>query len=129
MNATPARTIPTVKTALQFGSLLLVALAITIIPGGGPALNGLLTVLILGFFVAIAFLGYRLYRENRFTLDAMEERTRLVLYGSVALAFLTFAATQQLFGAGAPGVFAWLALLGLCSYGVYWVYTRVRSYE
>jgi hypothetical protein len=59
----------------------------------------------------------------------MEPRTRLVLYGSVALAFLTFAATQQLFDAGAPGVFAWLALLALCSYGGYWVYTRVRSFE
>ena len=117
------------KTALQFGIVMLVALAITIIPGGGPALNGLLTVLILSFFVAIAFLGYRLYRENRFMLEAMEERTRLVLYGSIALAFLTFAASQQLFAAGAPGVIAWLALLALCSYGVYWVYTRARSLE
>jgi uncharacterized protein involved in cysteine biosynthesis len=117
------------KLAIEIGIVLLVALAITIIPGGGPALNGLLTVLIIGFFVAIAFFGYRLYREHRFTLDSMETRTRLVLYGSVALAFLTFAATQQLFDAGGVGVLAWLALLALCSYGGYWVYMRVRSYE
>lgn len=117
------------STPLKFGVVLLVALAITVLPGGGPALSGLLTVLLLAFFVAIALLGYRLYRDNRFTLDALEQRTRLVLYGSVALAFLTFTASQRLFDVGAPGVLAWFALLALCSYGVYWVYTQSRSYE
>ncbi len=117
------------KTALQFGIVLLVALAITIVPGGGPALNGLLTVLILGFFVAIGFLGYRLYRENRLTLDALTPRQRLVLYGSVALAFLTFTATDRLFDVGGAGFLGWFALLALCSYGVFWVYTQSQRYE
>ncbi len=116
------------STALKFAIVLLIALAITVLPGGGPALSGLLTVLLLAFLVAIALLGYRIYRENRFTLDALEPRLRLVLYGSVGLAFLTFAASARLFGLGVVGVLAWFALLALCSYGVFWVYQRSRSY-
>jgi hypothetical protein len=117
------------KTALKFGIVLLLALAITVLPGGGAALGAFFTVLLIGFFAAIALFGYRMYRENRLTLDSMEPRTRLVLYGSIALAFLTFTASQRLFGVGAVGVLAWLALLGLCSFGVFWVYLRSRRYD
>ncbi len=114
------------KTALQFGILLLIALAITVLPGGGLALEAFFTLLLIAFFAGIALLGFRTYREHGLTLDAMEPRTRLILYGSLALAFLTFTASQRLFGIGAIGVLAWFALLGLCAYGVFWVYLRSR---
>lgn len=116
------------KTAAKFGIVMLIALAITVLPGGGRALAVLFTILLIAFFLGIALLGYRLYRENRFMLDALEPRLRLVLYGSIGLAFLTFAASQRLFALGVAGALAWFALLVLCSYGVFWVYQRSRSY-
>jgi drug/metabolite transporter (DMT)-like permease len=118
-----------VRTALNFLIVALIALAIVVVPGGGPALATLLTVLTIAFFVAIALLGFRLYREHHFTLDSLEPRVRFVLYASIGLAFLTFTATRELFDEGGLGVIAWLALLGVCSYGVFWVYTRARRYE
>ena len=117
------------KFARNFGIIALVALAITALPGGGPTLDVVLTLITVGFFAAIALLGYRLYREHHFTLDSLEPRQRLVLYAAIGLAFLTFAATQRLFDAGGPGVLGWLALLGLASYGVFWVFQQSRSYE
>jgi hypothetical protein len=117
------------KFALQFGLVMLIALVLTVVPGGGPAVNGLFTVLLIVFLAAIALFGYRLYRQNRFTLDSLEPQVRLVLYSSLALALLAFTATGRLIGAGPLGVVAWLALLGLCSYGVFWAYTRSRAYE
>lgn len=116
------------KTAAQLGIVALVALALTVLPGGGPALEVALTLLTIAFFTAIAVLGYRLYRQFGFELDSLEDRQRLVLYGSVGLALLTFAATSRLFGAGGAGAVAWLALLGMCSYGVYWVWKGYRRY-
>ena len=83
----------------------------------------------IAFFAAIALLGYRLYREHRFTLDALEPRQRLILYASVGLAFLTFAATQRLFDQGGVGALGWIALLCLASYGVFWVFTQSRRYD
>jgi hypothetical protein len=117
-----------VKTAAKFGLVALIALGLYALPGGGAALEVTLTLLTIAFFVAIAVLGYRLFRQYRFEIQSLEDRQRLVLYGSVGLAFLTFTATNRLFDAGGLGVLAWLALLGLCSYGVFWVWTQYRRY-
>ena len=116
------------RTVAKFGLVALLALALFVLPGGGAALNIALTALTIAFFVAIALLGYRLYREHRFELESLEATERLVLYGSIGVAFLTFTATNRLFDEGGVGVLAWLALLGLCSYGIFWVWTRYRSY-
>jgi hypothetical protein len=118
-----------VKTAAKFGVVALVALALVVLPGGGSALEVALTLLTIAFFTAIALLGYRLFREHRFELDSLETNQRLVLYASIGLAFLTFTATNRLFDEGGVGILAWLLLLALCSYGIFWVWTQYRRYE
>jgi hypothetical protein len=118
-----------VKLARNLAVVALIALAIVVLPGGGPALNVFTTMLYIAFFAALVVVAYRLYREHRWTLDALGDRRRLVLYGAIGLALLTFVATAELFEARGLGIIAWLALLGLCSYGVYWVYTSYRRYE
>ena len=118
-----------VKTAAKFGLIALIALVLVVLPGGGAALDVALTILTIGFFAAIAFVVYRFYRERRFELDSLEQRQRLVLYAAVGLALLTFVATNRLFDQGGLGILVWLALLGLCSYALFWVWTRYRSYE
>jgi drug/metabolite transporter (DMT)-like permease len=118
------------RQALNVAIVLLVALGFSVLPGGNATLNVLLTLLGIVFFAAIALLGYRLYREHHFTLDSLEDRERLVLYASVALAFLTFVASRRLLNAsGGLGVLAFLALLALASYGVFWVFQRSRRYD
>jgi hypothetical protein len=111
----------------KFGVIALVALALVVLPGGGGALNVVLTLLSMMFFAAIAFLVYRLYRQFRLELESLPPAQRLVLYGSVGMAVLTFTATSRLFDAGGAGVMVWLALLVLASYGVFWVWTRYRG--
>jgi hypothetical protein len=115
--------------ARNFAIVALIALAVVALPGGGPAVSVVLSILTIAFFVAIALFAYRLYHQNKFTVDSLSERQRLVLYGSVGLAFLNFTATSRLFGAGGLGVLLWLALLGACSYGVMWVYVSYSRYE
>jgi hypothetical protein len=118
------------RQVLNFLIVALIALGFAVLPGGGATLGVLLTLLGIAFFGAIAFLGYRLYREHHFTLDSLGERERLVLYASVGLAFLTFVATRRLFALnGGLGVLIFLALLGIASYGVYWVFMRSRRYD
>ena len=107
----------------------LIALAIVALPAGGPLLNVVLTMLSIAFFAAIALFVYRLYRENQFTLDSMADRQRFVLYASIGVALLNLTATSRLFNAGGIGVLVWLVLLGLCSYGVMWVYMSYRRYN
>ena len=111
------------KTLRNIAIIALLAAAVVVLPGGGPAVNVLLTIIGIAFFAAIALLGYRLYMENRFTLDALELRERIVLYVSVAVALLGFA------GANRWGVLVFVALLALASYGVFWVIMQQRRYE
>ena len=116
------------RVALEFLAILLVALVFTVAPGGGSTLQVILAFLSIGFFVAIALLGYRLYREHSFTLESLGDTQRGVLYTSVGGAFLVFAAGERLFDWGGGGVVLWIALLGLCSYGVFWVWQSARDY-
>jgi drug/metabolite transporter (DMT)-like permease len=116
--------------AINFGVLALLALGFSVLPGGGDSLQVLLTLLGIVFFSAIALVGYRMYREHRFTLDSLAERERLVLYASVALAFLTFVASRRLLALnGGVGVLIFLALLGLASYGGFWVFQKSQRYD
>ena len=118
-----------VQIAWKIGVIALVALVLVVLPGGGDALDVVLTLLTIAFFAAIAFLGYRLFRQYRFELETLTGPPAAGALRSVGGAFLTFTATNRLFDTGGLGVLAWLALLGLCSYGVFWVWTQYRSYS
>ena len=115
------------KFARNFAIVALIALGFTVLPGGGATLDVILALLSILFFAAIAFLGYRLFREHRFTLESLEPVQRAVLYSSIGLALLTFVASERLFDG--PLILVWLALLGLAAYGVFWVFQRYRSYD
>jgi len=116
------------RVTLEFLAILVVALLFTVAPGGDSTLQVILATLSIAFFVAIALLGYRLYRENTFFLESLPDLQRGVLYSSVGGAFLVFAAAERLFDLGGGGVVIWIALLGLCSYGVFWVWMSSRDY-
>jgi hypothetical protein len=117
-----------VQLAWKIGVVMLAALVLVVLPGGGNALNVVLALLSIVFLAAIAFLGYRVYRQYHIDIDSLEPNARLTLYGSLALAILTVVATNRLFDAGGAGIAVWFALLALCSYGLYWVWTQYRSY-
>jgi hypothetical protein len=118
-----------VQFAWKLGVVALVALALTALPGGGDALDVVLSLLSIVFLAAIAALAYRLYRQYHFELDSLEPNVRLALYGSIALAVLTIVGTSRLFDVGGAGIIVWFALLTLCSYGIYWVWTRYRQWQ
>src|SRR4051794_41559638 len=117
------------RQALNFAIVALIALGFSVLPGGGSGLQVILTLLGIVFFAAIALFGYRLYREHRFTLDSLAERERLVLYASVALAFLTFVAAQRLFTMrGGLGGLVFLGPLAAGSFRGVLVVTRSPRY-
>lgn len=115
--------------AWKIGVVALVALALEVLPGGGNALDVVLTVLTIAFFGAIVFLVYRLYRQYHFELETLDSTLRGALYGSLGLAVITFTATNRLFDAGGAWVLLWFVLLGLASYGLFWTWNRYRRYD
>ena len=116
-----------VKLAGQIGLIALVALAITLLPGGGTAVEVVLTALTIAFLVAIGFFGFRLFHQFRFEIESLEDRDR---GGAVRIDRARDLRVRR--GAagcstpGGGGTIAWLALLGIAVYGLYWVWTRYR---
>jgi len=117
------------QLAWKFGVIALVALALVVLPGGGNALDVLLTAFTIAFFAAIALFVAHFYRQHRLDIETLDSNIRLAMYASLALALLTFTGTDRLFDAGGGGVLLWFALLALASYGLFWAWTRYRSYE
>jgi hypothetical protein len=118
-----------VQFAWKFGVIALVALLLEALPGGGNVLDVVLTALTIAFFAAIALLVARMCRQYRLDIETLDSSIRLALYGSLAIAVLTFTGTDRLFDAGGGGVLAWFALLALASYGLFWAWTHYRRYE
>jgi hypothetical protein len=116
------------RTARNFAIVALVALVIALAPGGGTGLSVALWIVTVAFFVSIALLGYRLYREYRFTIDSLSNLERAVAYGSIGAAFVDFTATNRLFALGGVGVLIWLGILAACSYGIFWVWRHASQY-
>jgi O-antigen/teichoic acid export membrane protein len=116
------------RAARNFLIVALVALGFWALPGGKPTVKVIVALLSITFFAVIAFACYRLYREHRFTIDSLQPIQRAILYSSIGLAILTFAASSRLLSSTA-GIFVWLGLVALAAYGVFWVFQRYRSYD
>jgi hypothetical protein len=97
-----------------FRNLLIVALlalAVTVLPGGGNLTTALLTALTLGFIAAIGLLVGRLWRQTEMTRDVMTDRQRLVFYAALGVLAVMIAGLDELFASGA-GTVLWIAAVG-----------------
>ena len=68
------------KHLRNFGILILLAVAVWQLPGGGTATVTINNILGLLFAGGIVFFGYRTYMEHRTTLFMLEDRVRALLY-------------------------------------------------
>ena len=108
--------------------IVALALAVWLLPGGSQGSATVLNVLGVLFWGGLVFFAYRMYMEHRMTLFGLEDRTRAILYGSVALAALTLVGTGRMWEAGGLGALAWFALIGAAVYGLMRVFRATREY-
>lgn len=88
----------------------LLALGVTVLPGGGNVASGILAALGLLFLAVVALLAVRFWHESSLTRDAMTDRQRGLVYGGLGALALTIAGTDELLDTG-PGTIVWVALL------------------
>jgi hypothetical protein len=118
-----------VVAARNIAIVLILGALVAFLPGGGTGASTVGTLFSLLFAGGIAFLGGRLYREHQATIFGLGDRVRAILYGSLALIVLMIAAASRFLGGGGALTVAWLVLLGLAGYGLYWVFRSWRAYE
>lgn len=115
------------RTARNVAIVLLLALGVAFVPGGGNAAEAVLTAMTLGFLAGIAWLLYTLGRQQQLTLDTLGDGRRAILYGALGMIALLVAGTDELFSSG-PGTLAWIVLLGASVAAIWQVWREANAY-
>jgi hypothetical protein len=107
--------------------IMVLALGVAFVPGGGNAADTVLTALLMAFLAAAAWFVYTLSRQNSLTLLGLSDGLRAVLYAAVALIALLIAGTDRFFETGL-GTLAWLVLLGAAVAAIWRVWLASSAY-
>ena len=116
------------ETARNIGVVVLLALAVWLLPGGGEGADFIIQLLNAVFIALIAIGGALLYRRFREDIFVLGDRWRFALYAAIGVAVITVAASERLFDSGA-GAVLWFGLIGAASYTLYLVWQHHRSYS
>ncbi|MBJ7347484.1 MAG: hypothetical protein JHC87_02805 [Thermoleophilaceae bacterium] len=116
------------RTLLGLGVLALIALALTVLPRGGNALDVAFAALQCVFLAGLAASVWRLYNANQFWLNALSDLHRGVLYGAGAIAVLASAGRGRFEQVGGSGTLLFFTVLGLCAGAAYWVWRESNRY-
>ena len=82
----------------------------------------------IGFFLAIAFFLFLLWRERRSDIETWGERSRRVFYAAIVLAVVDIGAIIGL-GASGPDALAFFLVLGACAYAAVRVWRDEHRYS
>lgn len=113
--------------ARNIGILVLLAVVVAFAPAGGEGADLVGKVLNATFIVVIALIIGTLYRQYRGEIFGLGDQWRFALYAAVGLAILTVSITGRMWATGA-GAVIWVAIIGTCSYTLYVIWQRYRSY-
>ncbi len=118
-------------TALRnIGIVLLLAVAVFALPGGGTAAGVISGLLSVAFAVGIWLFLMRMYREHRLTIYGLGDKYRGIFYGSLAALLFAGAAAGRGQWFDNPGLtLLWFVVLGAAIYGLVATWRYWREYS
>jgi hypothetical protein len=115
------------QTLRNVAIIAALAAAVDFLPGGGAAAATVLAALTMIFFVAIAWLVYRLYREQQLTLATLSDARKAGLFGAVGGIALLVVAYDD-FADWSGGLVLWVALLAGCAAAIFLIWRGATTY-
>jgi hypothetical protein len=116
------------RNARNIAIIVLIAVPVAFLPGGGQAAEAAVTVLVLAFLATLGFAARQVYRENRLTYDTLPDDQRAILLGAVGVIVLMIAGADEMLGGGGLGAVLWVTLLACAVLAIIGVWTRSRAY-
>lgn len=111
----------------NIGILVLLAAIVAFAPAGGEGADLVARILNAVFIVVLVLILGTLYRQYRGEIFGLGDQWRLALYTAIGLAIVTVSITGRMWDTGA-GAILWVAIIGACSYTLYVIWQRYRSY-
>lgn len=115
------------RTARNVAIVMVLALGVAFVPGGGNVADAVFTALTMGFLAGISWMLYTLSRQNQLTLATLSDGRRALFYGAFGMIALLIAGTDKLFASGG-GTLLWLLLLGASVAAIWRVWTEANTY-
>jgi len=116
-----------VKAARNVAIIMLLALGVAFLPGGGNAVDTVMTAIIMGFLAGISWMLYTLSRQNQLTLATLSDGRRAILYGAFGMLALLIAGQDKLWSSG-PGTLLWVVLLAASVVAIWRIWSEANSY-
>ena len=116
------------QTVRNIAIILALAAGIDFLPGGGAAAATVLAALMMIFFAAIAWLLYRVYREQQLTLATLSDARKAGLFGAVGGIALLVVAYDD-FRSWSGGVVLWIALMAACVAAIFLIWRSATTYS
>jgi len=115
-----------VRTARNLAIIMLLALVVALLPGGGNLADAVLTALTMAILAGVAWMVYTFSRENQLALATLSDGRRAILYGAVGLLALLIAGSDKLFSTGG-GTLLWILLLALSIAAIWRVWMEANT--
>lgn len=115
------------RTLQNVAIVMLLAMAVAFVPGGGNAAEAVLTAITMGFLAAIAWTVFVLSRQNQLTLATLSDGRRAILYAALGLLALLIAGSDEMFSSGG-GTLAWILLLGAAIAAIWRIWVEANTY-
>jgi hypothetical protein len=110
------------------GIIMLLALVVAFLPGGGNMAEAVLTALTMALLAGIAWMVYTVSRENQLTLSTLPDGRRAIIYGAVGMLVLLVAGNDKMFQTGG-GTLLWILLLALSVAAIWKVWMDANTYS
>ncbi len=115
------------RTARNVAIVMVLALGVAFVPGGGNAVDTIFTAMTMCFLAAIAWMLYTLSRQNQLTLATLSDRRRAIFYGAFGMIALLIAGTDKLFASGG-GTLLWILLLAASVAAIWRIWVEANTY-
>jgi len=116
-----------VKAARNVAIIMLLALGVAFLPGGGNAVATVTTAIGMAFLAGITWMLYTLSRQNQLTLATLSDGRRAIFYGAFGMLALLVAGYDKLWSTGG-GTLIWILLLAASVVAIYRIWTEANTY-
>jgi hypothetical protein len=115
------------KAARNVAIIMLLALGVAFLPGGGNAVDTILTAITMAFLAGITWMLYTLSRENQLTLATLTDGRRAIFYGAFGMIALLIAGQDKLWSSGL-GTLVWILLAAASVVAIWRVWVEANTY-